>query len=141
MISRNKKLKSTQSTLIFHKVHHILTACTVQAPEIILTGNSLCQALHQPQEGQRLLVTRRLTLQPECARQHARAKSSSTFPALLLHLTLQHCPLNEVTRVSRTLIWPGAAQQIRSTVTVICAMAAWFPTEQALDKGLPLHLS
>lgn len=34
MISRKKKLQTTQSTLFFHKVHHILTACTVAGSQV-----------------------------------------------------------------------------------------------------------
>lgn len=34
MISRKKKLKTTQSTLFFHKVHHILSACTVAGSKV-----------------------------------------------------------------------------------------------------------
>lgn len=135
MINRNKKLKNTQSTLIFHKVHHILTAWTVQAPEFILTGNLLCQALHQPWQGQRLLVTGRLTLQLELHSCVPVQRSPGTFPAPLLHLTSRQCPLNEVTRVSRTLIWPATAQQIRSKWSQWSVpMTVRFPSERALIK-------
>lgn len=34
MISRKKKWRTTQSTLFFHKVHHILTACTVAGSRV-----------------------------------------------------------------------------------------------------------